>query len=201
MEETILEAYERFEEPKVLRKTGSIPGVLYGEGYEKGVPVAFDEANLIKIINSHGPNARILVDFNGSRKLAFIKDLQRHSMTRKIIHSDVQVTSQNHKVRLKLPIIFNGTSELDRRRLVLQVYNNHVDIYGEAGVLPEVLNINVGNMSLHDSIKVKDLKIDSRIKIYDDIDEIYATIIEMKGFSENSEINLTSDVNEDSIKH
>lgn len=54
MQETIFEAFERVDEPKVLRKTGCVPGVLYGEGYEKGVPVAFEEANYFKLDNENG---------------------------------------------------------------------------------------------------------------------------------------------------
>jgi large subunit ribosomal protein L25 len=201
MQETILEAFERVDGPKVLRRTGYVPGVLYGEGYEKGVPVAFQEANLMQIVNTHGTNAKVWVDFSGSKKLGFIKDLQRDSITRKIIHSDIQVASQNHKVRMKLPIIFHGSGELERRRLVLQVYSNHVDISGEAEAIPEAVVVNVGNMLLHDSIKVKDLKLDSRIKVYDGIDEIYATVLEIKGYNENNEINLISEVKDEGVVH
>ena len=70
MKETILEAFERVDVPKELRKTGCIPGVLYGEGYEKGVPVAFEESELTRIIKLHGANAKIFVDFNGNKKLS-----------------------------------------------------------------------------------------------------------------------------------
>jgi large subunit ribosomal protein L25 len=102
---------------------------------------------------------------------------------------------------MKLPIIFSGTSGLERRRLVLQVYSNHVEISGEAEAIPEAVVVNVGNMLLHDSIKVKDLKLDSRIKVYDGIDEIYATVLEIKGYNENNEINLISEVKDEGVVH
>ena len=40
-----------------------------------------------------------------------------------------------------------------------------------------------GEMKLHDSIRVKDLNLDGGIKVHDEADEIFATVIEMKGFN------------------
>ena len=188
MHENILEAFERIEGPKELRKTGCVPGVLYGEGYEKGIPVAFEESELTKIINLHGANAKVIVDFNGNQKLGFIKELQRNNLTKKIIHSDVFVTSQDHKIRMKLPVLFNGISELERRNLILQINSNHMDISGEASVLPEFTTVNVGSMQAHDAVKIKDIKLDNRIKVYDVDELILATVVEAKGFNEGSEI-------------
>lgn len=190
MQETVLEVFERHNSIKELRKTGCVPGVLYGEGYEKGVPVAFDEAELKRIIKQHGANAKILVDFNGNRTLAFIKDLQRDNLTRKIIHSDIQVASQNHKIRMKLPIQFVGNIELEHRNLFLQVYRNHVEISGEANIIPEYITVNVSGMKLHETIKTKDLILTEGLKVYDEPDEVFATIIEMKGF-EATEADIT----------
>jgi len=181
MSEFVLKAFERVEKPNVLRKSGFIPGVLYGEGHEKGISVKFEESNLNKLVHAHGPNAKVWIELNGNRHFGFIKELQKNSLSGKFTHTDIHMLSQNDDIRIKLPIVFIGMSELERKNLLLQIYSSKIDASGKAGLLPEHVTLNIENLKLGDTIKIKDLNLNIGIKVHDPVNEIYAIVIEIKG--------------------
>jgi large subunit ribosomal protein L25 len=194
MSEFILKATDRVDNPTLLRKSGFIPGVLYGEGFEKGIPVKFEEPSFIKLVHIHGPSAKVWIEFNGNRHFGFIKEIQRNCVSGKIIHSDIHMLSQNDDIRIKLPIIFTGVSELEHKSLLLQIQMSKIDVSGKAGILPEHITLNVEHMKLGDTVKAKDLNLSDAIKVHDPANEIYAVVTEMKGAMPEEKAEATQEV-------
>ncbi len=187
MSEIVYTAQERSEKPKVLRKTGFTPGVLYGEGLKTGVPVKFEEQKINKLISHHGQNAKLWLEFKGNKHFGIIKEVQKDIVSGKIVHIDIHVISQKDTVRIKLPIIFTGAGALEHKGLTVKVLNSKADISGQAVILPEHAAVNVEAMNLGDTIKISDLKLDNKIKVHDPEDEVYATISEIKIIEEAAE--------------
>jgi large subunit ribosomal protein L25 len=184
MNESALTVYERTENLKSTRKSGFIPGVLYGGGFEKGVPVKFEESKFIKLVHNHSSNAKVWIEFNGKKHFGMIKDQQKDILNGKIIHVDIRMLSQADDVRIKIPILFNGMSELEHKNLKLKIQNNQIDISGHAGLLPEHVVLNVEELKPGETIQVENLKLDSNIKVHDPANEIYAIVMEMKNADE-----------------
>jgi large subunit ribosomal protein L25 len=176
MNETALKAMERTGSIHLIRKAGFIPGVLYGEGYEKGAPVKFEATRFYKLV--HNKNAKVWVDYNGKRHFGMIKELQKDMISGKILHTDIRILSRAVNIRIKLPIVFTGVVELEHSNLSLKIMNSTIDVSGEAGLLPEHVTLNVENFKAGDMIKSKDLPIDNSITVHDPSNEVYAAIIE-----------------------
>ncbi len=180
MQESILAVKKRTEKPKILRKKGILPGVLYGDKFEAGLPVEFDRTDFKKIVSKHGSSAKLSVELDGTKKLGIIKDIQKDPINQEIIHVDLFMVSETGDLRMKIPVIFTGVNVLERNEWVLQTYNSRIDISGKPSLIPESITIDVSEKQLRDSIKISDLNLAEGIRIHNDPEEILASVTEVK---------------------
>ena len=178
MEATILNAVERTMRPNQCREAGFTPGVLYGDSVTNAVTVQFETAALKKVIATHGWNAKVWVNYGGNKKFGFIKEVQRHPVTAKVIHLDVFLVSQDHEVTMLIPITFEGRDGLDN--VLLQVYKSELEVFGKAILMPDGLVVDVSDMVLGDTITAKNFSLDPQIKITDSENEIYGIITPLR---------------------
>lgn len=181
MEQIILNATQRTKKNKKFREEGFIPGVIYGDSVAETDPVKFEEIPLKKILATHGSNVKLWVKLGEDKKFGFIKEIQRHPVTNKIIHLDVQLVSKNHEIKLQIPITFKGEGDLRKRQLQFQSHKSQVEVLGKIDLMPEVISVDVSERNLGDTITLKDFNLDKRVKIHDKIDEVYGTITKLMG--------------------
>lgn len=185
MEETILDAVERTIQPKRCREAGFTPGVLYGDSVTNAITVQFETAALKKVLATHGSNAKVWVKYGGNKKFGFIKEVQRHPVSAKVIHIDVFLVSQDHEVRMQIPITFEGRDSLDN--VLLQVHKSEIEVFGKAALMPEAVVVDVSTMTLGDTITSKNFKLDKQIKITDSEKEVYGIITPLRELAEEPE--------------
>ncbi len=180
MEQIILNAAKRTAETKRFREEGFIPGVIYGDSIAEADSVKFEEIPLKKILIKHGSNVKLWVKCGDNKKFGFIKEIQRHPVSNKVIHLDVQLVSKDHEVKLQIPIVFKGETALRKRQLQLQTHKLEVEVVAKIGLVPEVLNIDVSEKNSGDVITSKDFNLDNQIKIHDKENEVYANITKLE---------------------
>lgn len=179
MEQIILNAEERTKNTKKFREEGFIPGVIYGDCVAKSDPVKFEKVSLMKILAKHGSNVKLWIKRGDDKKFGFIKEVQRHPVSNKIIHLDVQLVSKDHEVKVQVPITFNGEAALAKNQLQLQIQKPEVSVLGKIALIPEVIHVDISQKNAGDTITLKDLNLDKQVKIHDKENEIYATITKM----------------------
>ncbi len=179
MEQIILNAAKRIEKTKKFREEGFIPGVIYGDSVAEADSVKFEETSLKKILARHGSNVKLWIKCGDNKKFGFIKEIQRHPVSNKIIHLDVQLVSKDHEVKLQIPIAFKGEAALEKRQLQLHVHKSEVDVLAKIGLVPEFLNVDVSEKNSGDTITSKDFDLDKQIKVHDKENEAYATITKL----------------------
>ena len=180
MEETILNAMERSTEARRFRESGYIPGVLYGDNISMTIPVKFETSELTRILARHGSNAKVWVKHGDNKSFGFIKEVQRNALTQQFRHIDVHLVSQNHEVKMQIPIIFKGRESLEHKVLLLQVYKSEIEVFGKASLMPDVGVVDVSEKELGDTITVNDFNLDQQIKITDSADEVYGVIAQQR---------------------
>lgn len=186
MEKTILNAVERNMQPKQCREAGFTPGVLYGDSVTNAISVQFETADLKKVLATHGANAKVWVNYGDDKKFGFIKEVQRHPVTAKVSHIDVFLVSQDHEVKMQIPITFEGRDSFDEMQL--QVQKSEIDVFGKALLMPETVVVDVSGMALGDTITSKNFVLDEHIKITDNENEIYAVIAPLREMEEEPEV-------------
>ena len=179
MEQVILNALERTVDNKRFTEEGFIAGVMYGDGSTEATAVKFELIPLRKILGKHGSNAKVVVKY-GEEKTGFIKEIQRHPVTAKITHIDVQLVSKDHEIKMQLHIAFKGEEALIPQRLQLQVQKSEIDVIGKMAIMPDALSVDVSQMKLGDAITIKNFELDKQIRVTDKEDEVYASITQMK---------------------
>lgn len=194
MDNAILQVMERTEKPQKVRKEGFTPGVIYGEGIEKGISIKFNMLKLKQLVKNNIKNAKLYVKSGENSKYCIIKDFQRNPITGNIIHVDFQAVSADEIIKLKVPVIYNGIASLELKKLALQINISELELEGCVKSLPESVHIDVSTKELSDKILLKDLDFESSIKIHADENEILAVVVAPKEY--NDDTAETSDADE-----
>ena len=97
---------------KKARNAGKVPAVYYGFGIESQ-PVSLDKKNLEQALsNPKGLNGYFNFNLNGSDSgnRVLIRELQRHPVTRTILHVDLVVPKADEMITTKVALKFVGRS-------------------------------------------------------------------------------------------
>src|SRR5919108_3180154 len=102
MDEILLTAQPRTvigKQVGAMRRSGTIPAVLYGRHLDKPLTLQIDEKNLKLVVAKAGRNRliKLTVD-SGSPRLVLTREVQRNSISGRIVHVDFQEVAMNEKI-------------------------------------------------------------------------------------------------------
>lgn len=175
MEEMVLKAVARDGKVKRLRREGFTPGVL-NESDTTSTPVQFETAALKKLIERHGPNARVWIEMDGKKKFGFIKEIQKHAVDWNVIHVSFQLIGHERELKMHLPITFHGRDELGHRQLQLLIHKSDVEVEGQIAKMPDAAVVDVTGKESGYHILAADIQLPKGIRILDAEGEIYAVV-------------------------
>ena len=140
---------------KKLRTQDKVPCVLYGGG--ENVHFWALEKDFRKVI--YTPNV-YLIDLNvdGTVYNGIVQDVQFHPVSDKILHVDFIQISQDKKVAIDVPVQLNGVPSGVKEGGKLMISMRKLKVRALPKHLPDVLEIDVTNISLGKTIKVSDIK-------------------------------------------
>jgi len=175
MEKTILKATPRDGKPRRLRRDGFIPGVLNSSD-TTSTPVQFEAAALNKVIERHGPNAKIWVELGKKKHFGYIKEIQKQPVDWTVTHVSVQLVEQDQEVKMHLPIFYHGREALEHRMLMLQVTKSEVEVVGKAGTMPESIVLDVSKLENGVHITSADFHLPKGTVLHEIENESYAVV-------------------------
>ena len=189
MESVVFNVSERNEKGKKVRMHGEVPAVLYGSHLDNTVSIKITRKDMYKLLTL-AKSSILSLKLNGHIENCVVKELQKDSFG-KVIHIDFQDIKKDEKIKMKIPVVFDGQSTLEVRQLLLEVLISEVELYGEADKLPENIKCNVGELNIGDKIFIKDLVIPEGMRLDVDENAIVATI------ADNSAVDTDEDQSED----
>lgn len=189
MESIVFNVSERNEKGKKVRMNGEVPAVLYGSHLDNTVSIKITRKDMYKLLTL-AKSSILSLKLNGHIENCVVKELQKDSFG-KVIHIDFQDIKKDEKIKMKIPVVFDGQSTLEGRQLLLEVLISEVELYGEADKLPENIKCNVGELNIGDKIFIKDLVIPEGMRLDVDENAIVATI------ADNSAVDTDEDQSED----
>lgn len=168
---------------KAMRRTGTIPAILYGSHLDQTVPLKIDEKTLKTVVSKAGRNRliKLTVD-SGSPRLVLARQVQREPISGKILHVDFQEVSLTEKITTEISLILIGTSPAVTRGDGLLIHGlDAVQVRVLPGDLIPSIEVDVtGLESLNQSLFVKDLKVSDKIEILTGADEMIAKVVPVK---------------------
>lgn len=160
-----------------LRRSGLIPGVLYGKGGES-TPIQVTSSDFGQIIHSAaGTNALINVTISGEAKpqLAMIKEVARDVLHANVIASvDFVRVSLKDKVEVSVPLAVVGNAVNDNGLALLQL--REVTILSSPVEIPDSLNVDITGKKIGDTVTVADLSLPNGVEAVTPLEEVVLTI-------------------------
>jgi large subunit ribosomal protein L25 len=151
---------------QALRAAGKLPAVLYGHGV---VPehLALEAHAFEELIHHAGRNAIITLT-EGSRKgqTALVREIQRHPVSRRILHADLQRVSADETIAAMLPVVTVGVAEGVRNAgAVMDVITHEIEVAGPANRIPEHLEVDVTELGIHDHVTAGEIALPADFKL------------------------------------
>jgi len=163
-------------EARRLRRTGQVPGVLYGTGADP-VHVAIDARTLRNTL-AHGTTLlQIEVDGGGGVPV-IVKDVQRHPVRGDALHIDLLRVNMNETIQSPVTLALVGADEAPgvKEGGVLSQELIQVTVEALPGDLPEGLEHDVSTLEVAGTVTIADLRPPRGVTIVDDPASIVATI-------------------------
>jgi len=142
---------------KKIRREGKVPCVLYG-GKEQ-IQFLMDEKFFIKILFT-AEVYLLKINIDGKEYDSILQDVQYHPVTDKVLHADFLEILQGKKVTIAIPVKVEGVAPGVLQGGKLHKKLRKIKIKGLVEDLPDSFTVNIDQLNIGDSIKVKDVKND-----------------------------------------
>lgn len=161
-----------------LRKSGQIPGVLYGHGISN-LHLALSQNEFEKVLRKAGESTIIeLLTEDGEAHNVLIHDVQTHYLTSRPIHVDFYEVKMTERLTATVPLEFSGESDavkLQGGTLVKVI--NEVEVECLPADLPHQIDVDISVLkTFQDTIHIKDLKVSDKLEIKAEADEVVAMV-------------------------
>jgi len=171
-----------------IRRTGKIPGVLYGEG--KSLLLALDPADLTKVLHSGaGENALIALKIKGmqdrasaagkadTERLTILRDFQVDPVTGKLLHADLFEVSLNKAIRVWVHIeVVGEVPQGVKDGGVLQHQMREMEIECLPMAIPDRLEVDVSALKIGEAVHIRDLRVGEGVRVLGQPDQVVVSV-------------------------
>jgi large subunit ribosomal protein L25 len=148
-----------------LRGSGRIPAVLYGRGVES-ISLSVASADSGKLLGHTGV-VELNSDHNGKRK-AILREVQRHTITGKIMHIDFQVVRDDELITVPVPVVSFGEPAGLKQGGQLEQVIRELEIECLPAAVPEMIRIDVSDLEMDQAFHIGNLQLDEGVKVVGD---------------------------------
>jgi len=155
---------------KAVRRTGRVPGVLYGKTKDKAVrsrPIEIDAKKLNALLHSSS-SENVLVDvevtdLSGAKvdqHLALLLDVQHHPLKDYIVHIDLHEIDQDEILHAEVPVTSVGEPVgVKNGGGLLETMLRTIRVACLPKNLPELITVEVSHLEIGHSVHVRELKL------------------------------------------
>jgi large subunit ribosomal protein L25 len=105
-----------------------------------------------------GVNALINLEVEGSKHLALARDIQRHPVRNTVAHVDFLVVNRNETITADVPLNFIGEATgVTKNGGIVEHLLTSLTITATPTTIPVAIDVDIANLQLDESIRVKDL--------------------------------------------
>lgn len=161
-----------------LRKTGEIPAVFYG-AKEKNTSVSIPTIEFKKAWKEAGESSAIKVNLDGGDIDVLIHEVQVDPVTSEPIHVDFLAIDMKKKIKVKVPLVFEGISNAVKTGIGNLVKVLHeIEIEALPADLPHNLFVDISKLeTLDNNITVADIKLPAGVVAITPTGEVVASVV------------------------
>lgn len=172
-----LKAEKRAGKAAAARRTGKIPGVVYGRSVEP-VSIAIDAKAFMKTLEEAGESTVIELTGLGETRDVLIKEIAYDPVLGAPLHVDLYAVQKGQKVSVAVPIEFEGVSPAvkDLGGMLVKVLHE-LEIEGDPKNLPHEIIVDISRLAtLEDKLTVADLGLPSGVTTENNPEDVVALI-------------------------
>ena len=166
-----------------LRAGGRIPAVFYGPGKggkaPEGVAVAVDPKAVLRILHSDsGANTLINLKLDGLEARVMVREYQLDPVTHHLLHADFYQLALDKAITVTVPITLKGEPKgVKQQGGLLDFVTREVLVQCLPTQIPEHIDVDVSELMLNQSIRVRDLATSDTWKAITQPDAMIAHVV------------------------
>ena len=142
---------------KRLRREGYVTGNVFGREIEGSIPVKMNAQEVNRILTTDHKGSQIMLEVDGKAYDVLIKEIDYNALARRVDEIDFQALVQGEKVHSVAEVILLNHEK--RTEGVVEQMLQEISYKAVPAALVEKVEIDVSDLKVGDSIKVKDLPI------------------------------------------
>jgi large subunit ribosomal protein L25 len=163
-----------------LRRSGKVPGVLYGQG--ECLLLTIEPEPLIRILKSHtGSTALISLSITGAKsnpkRTALLRDFQVDPVEGQVLHADLFEISMDKPIRVKVPVhVIGGTPAGVKEGGILHYNTRELLVECLPGVLPDHFEVDASSLAIGQGIHLKEIAKKEDVRYLDDPEQMVVSV-------------------------
>src|SRR4051812_26756275 len=161
-----------------LRKSGQVPGVVYGAPDGSCISFAVDARELRRVLVGSGALIDLKVD--GDTRPVILKDMQLHPVRGELVHVDFVQVRLDEKIQTTVPLHAEGGEDAPgvKEGGVLEVPTHTLNIEALPTAIPDSITVDVSALGMQETMHLSALTPPEGVVFLDDPEEtIIATIV------------------------
>ena len=161
---------------KRLRREGFVTGNVFGKKIEGSIPIKMTKKDVDHLLKTENKGSQIMLDIEGESYDVLIKEIDYNALASRVDEIDFQALVSNEKVHSVAEIQLINHDKVQAG--VLQEMLQEISYRALPKDLIDRVKVDVGEMQVGDTIRVKDLEIASRkeIEILSDPESVIVTV-------------------------
>ena len=162
---------------RALRREGQTPAVIYGHSREPQ-SLSIPTRELERLLETNAAGSTIVeIRLGRKRVRTLIRDVQRHSVKKLILHVDFQELVAGEMVTTRVPLRFAGNPDGVRNGGgVLEEKLHEITVQADPSNLPDHIEVDVTDLALSKSLHVSDVVLPEGVTVMDDPGITLATV-------------------------
>ena len=154
---------------KALRREGITPANLYGRGAES-VSFQAESRALDRLVTDGGRGSLVELTIDGEKHQTLLRTLQRHPVTRAIMHADFYIVEMNRAVQTTVPVHLVGDAPAARLPGAVITHLTHeVTIECLPANIPSAVELDVSELEeLETALYVSDIATPEGVEVLTD---------------------------------
>jgi large subunit ribosomal protein L25 len=180
--ETVLRAKPRTgrgkNDARRARREGQVPVTIYG-GDGDAIAALAPLRELAAILRSDtGFNTILTLEVEGvGASEVMFRERQIDPVRGRLIHADFKRLVSGQKIEVTVPLRLVGEPIGVREQAgILEQIVREIEIRCEPREIPEVLEVDVSNLGVHDVLRVSDIPVSEKVEILESADAVIATV-------------------------
>ncbi len=161
---------------RALRRSGKLPGVVYG-AHQEAMVLAVDGRAFEKLLRDAGESTVVTLSGLGKDLPALIHEVDLDPLTNRPRHVDFYAVTKGEKVEVAIPVEYVGESPAVKAGALLVKVLHEIEVKADPMNLPSHIEVDISVLAnIDDQVHLGDLVLPAGVALAGDPEEVVALV-------------------------